>query len=112
MPSDETEEYTEDQLAQLYEAAADEVETARLESPVTAQVTHATFLSKSKGWRNGKRRLRRGVEVDLITYAGRTHSAHKFPYDKYASEIYEHRSEGEAERLYNDIHNKNLATRK
>jgi len=58
--------------------------------PIHQSCVYVEFISKSKGKRNGKQRLRRyWKEVYLIKYrdSGFT-QAHRFPFDKYATEIF------------------------
>lgn len=61
---------------------------SREEDRVNRLITYRRFVSKSKGWRNGKRRLRkRWQEVHLVKYQARFHTWDKFPFDDCASEI-------------------------
>lgn len=51
-------------------------------------VTYHRFVSRSKGRRNGKRRIQRcWKEVHLVRYRDGFHLWHRFPFDVYASEI-------------------------
>lgn len=57
-------------------------------NPVVRNITYHRFVSKSKGWRNGKQRRRRcWKEVHLVRYRGGFQSWHLFPFDEYATEI-------------------------
>lgn len=78
-----------------YERAAIAEVEAELaaEDPVVRNITYHRFVSRSKGWRNGKQRLRRVVkEVHLVQYhqCG-FHQWHRFPFDVYATEIFKER---------------------
>ena len=57
--------------------------------PVYQAITYVEYVSKSKGRRNGKQRLRRcWKEVRLISYLGNGFTQeHRFPFDEYAPEI-------------------------
>jgi len=57
--------------------------------PVRSSITCHRFVSKSKGRRNGKQRLRKKwKEVELLKYHnGKFTSAHLFPYDTVATEV-------------------------
>ncbi len=57
--------------------------------PVIRNFSYVSFVSKSKGIRNGKRRFRRNwKEVELVSYQGGHYSLwHRFPFDIYASEV-------------------------
>ncbi len=73
---------------------------ARVEQEAQAQVLEADpihrtcryvgFVSKSKGIRNGKQRLRRNwKEIYLVRYLdGPVTQWHRFPFDEYATEIF------------------------
>jgi hypothetical protein len=55
---------------------------------VAQNVTYHAFVSRSKGWRNGKRRIRRRwKEVQLVRYTEGFHLWPRFPFDEYATEI-------------------------
>ena len=73
------------------QAVIDEVQ-AELDAndPVVRTITYRRFVSKSKGIRNGKRRVRRRwKEVRLVKYRDRPfRSWHRFPFDEYATEIF------------------------
>jgi len=57
-------------------------------NPVVQKITYHRFVSKSKGRRNGKKRVRRyWKEVHLVRYQGGFQSWHLFPFDEYATEI-------------------------
>jgi hypothetical protein len=59
--------------------------------PVVSTITYRRFVSKSKGRRNGKKRVRRNwKEVHLVQYRGGGHNFtqwHLFTFDVYATEI-------------------------
>ena len=69
----------------------------RQEDRVARLVTFHSFVSKSKGIRNGKRRVRRRwKEVYLVNYRGTGyHSWHRFPFDEAATEIIGPHADGE-----------------
>jgi len=67
-------------------------EFIQTEDPVYKSIKVARFVSKSKGWRNGKRRIRKHLkEVYLIKYSvtknSRFHLWKNFPFGVYAPEI-------------------------
>ncbi len=57
--------------------------------PVRKSIRLHSFVSRSKGWRNGKRRLRaRWKEIDLLSYRhGPFHTWQHFPFDVYSTEV-------------------------
>lgn len=56
--------------------------------PVAAKIRYVRFVSKSKGRRNGKQRLRRNWrEIHLVKYTDGYHLWHNFQFDVYATEI-------------------------
>ncbi len=58
------------------------------DDPVVRNITYHRFVSKSKGRRNGKQRIRRHwKEVRLVSYRTGFQSWHRFPFDEYATEI-------------------------
>ena len=67
-------------------------------SPVLSKVKAKRFVSRSKGWRNGKRRIRKvEKDVTLVKYGdsgfkywdnGDTNMNGKIPFDQWATEIY------------------------
>ncbi len=65
--------------------------------PVARTIKYRYFTSRSKGWRNGKRRLRRNwKEIRLVKYSTRGFTQwHKFPFDVYATEIMGEWADGE-----------------
>jgi len=76
--------YTEAELEILHEV---ELEYLRNDCVYNA-ITYVRFVSKSKGIRNGKRRLRRHYkEVHLVKYRIGFHLWHRFTFDVYATEI-------------------------
>ena len=86
MPEELADEITLEEYQQQVEAEA--LEEYQQNDPVHRDVRYVYFTSKSKGIRNGKRRLRRNwKEVELISYRdGPFISWHKFPFDVYATE--------------------------
>jgi len=55
---------------------------------VATRISYTFFVSKSKGWRNGKRLLRRNwKEIHLIQYCGWWWFWERFPFDVYATEV-------------------------
>ena len=56
--------------------------------PVKRNFKYSAFTSKSKGIRNGKRRIRkRWKDVELVAYQGTGfHLWHRFPFDETATE--------------------------
>lgn len=55
---------------------------------VRRKITYRTFVSRSKGIRNGRRRYRRNwKEVRLVKYNNGFHLWHRFTFDVYATEI-------------------------
>lgn len=55
---------------------------------VATSIHYVRFVSKSKGWRNGKRRMRRhSQEIHLVKYNDGWHDWHNFQFDVYATEI-------------------------
>jgi len=58
------------------------------DSGIHQQFVFVAFVSKSKGWRNGKRRIRKHwKEVELVKYRdGRFRLSHLFPWDVVAPE--------------------------
>lgn len=58
------------------------------EDPVMREVTLSTFVSRSKGIRNGKRRIRKHLkEVTLIKYGYHFRQPHNFNWDVASSEL-------------------------
>jgi hypothetical protein len=78
--------------------------------PVIQNITYHRFVSRSKGIRNGKRRIRRGLkEVHLLSYrGGQFRQWHRFPFDTYATEIFgtQHSKEDAEEALRQAIINR------
>lgn len=73
-------------------------------SPVIQAITYHRFVSRSKGWRNGKRRIRKHwKEIRLIKYARGFTQWHRFPFDEYATEILGEKIGAEFESLQNEI---------
>lgn len=65
-------------------------------NPVARNIVYRSFTSKSKGIRNGKKRIRRRwKEVHLVKYSNGFHLWEKFPFDVYASEIIGKHADGE-----------------
>jgi len=65
-------------------------------NPVVRSITYHRFVSRSKGRRNGRQRLRRNwKEVHLVRYRGGYHLWHRFPFDVYATEIIGKHADGE-----------------
>lgn len=63
---------------------------------VANNITYRYFVSKSKGRRNGKKRIRRiWKEVHLVKYIGGFYQWHRFPFDIYATEIIGQHAVGE-----------------
>ena len=60
-------------------------------------ITRHCFVSRSKGIRNGKRRLRKHwKEIELLKYLdGKFTQAHRFKFDVYATEIIRQREDAE-----------------
>lgn len=57
-------------------------------NPVARNITYHRFVSKSKGIRNGKKRVRqRWKEIRLIKYRIGFHQWHNFKFDEYCTEI-------------------------
>lgn len=58
--------------------------------PIVRNITYHRFVSRSKGIRNGKRRIRRGLkEVRLVRYrAGPFRQWHRVPFDRIATEVF------------------------
>lgn len=82
-------------MEQSYEDYCAEVEaeaTAEFlaNDPVHQNFRYHEFVSRSKGWRNGKQRLRcPPKEVCLLSYRDRGfHQAHRFPFDVDATETF------------------------
>lgn len=80
-----------EELEQYYKEVETEVMAEVMENNRIHQlVRFHSFVSKSKGRRNGKQRIRRcWKEVDLVSYGkpGFT-SWDRFPFDEYAPEIF------------------------
>ncbi|KKN45084.1 hypothetical protein LCGC14_0686660 [marine sediment metagenome] len=80
-----------------YEAAVEAEVKAELDRTdiVYQEIQYTRFLSRSKGWRNGKRQLRKGKEVHLVGRKGIFRSWHLFPFDVIATEIIGQHADGE-----------------
>lgn len=64
--------------------------------PVRQSIKYRRFVSYSKGWRNGKQRIRKHFkEVHLVKYRGGYSLWHRFPFDVSATEILGPRADGE-----------------
>lgn len=77
-------------LEDWQEQEQSEVLKEYLHNDVVAQniTYHHRFVSKSKGWRKGKKRIRRHwKEVHLLRYNDGFHLWHRFRFDVYATEI-------------------------
>ena len=57
-------------------------------------ISYKRFLSRSKGWRNGKQRIRKGKEVHLVGKMGIFHLWHNFWFDVHATEIMGEHADG------------------
>lgn len=67
---------------------ADVERECRETDPVFNAITYRRFVSKSKGRRNGRQRLRRNWrEVHLVKYGAGFQGWHRFPFDVCATEI-------------------------
>jgi hypothetical protein len=80
----------DDETIKYYKNLEREVKDEFVKNDKVHQViTRVCFVSKSKGIRNGKRRLRKHwKEVELLKYLdGRFTQTHKFKFDVYATEI-------------------------
>jgi len=58
--------------------------------PIRQMIKYRRFISYSKGWRNGKKRMRKHwKEIHLIKniLGGRFHQWHNYSFDTYAKEI-------------------------
>ena len=77
--------YREHELQAIEEARSEALES----DPVARNISHHHFVSRSKGWRNGKQRVRRHwKEVDLVKYRGGGFTLwHRCPFDDWATEI-------------------------
>ena len=82
----------EDYHAQVEAQAKAEVEQV---DNVFNEISYKRFLSRSKGWRNGRRRLRKGKEVHLVGKSGFYHLWHNFQFDVHATEIIGEHADGE-----------------
>jgi hypothetical protein len=60
----------------------------RKDDPVYKNIRYHSFVSKSKGRRNGKQRIRKHwKEIRLLSYQGGAfHLWHRFPFDRYTTE--------------------------
>ncbi len=75
-----------------------EVEAEYLrDNAVHCSIIYRRFVSRSKGRRNGRRRLRRNwKEVHLLRYmGGKFRQWHRFPFDVYTTEILGQHADGE-----------------
>lgn len=71
-------------------------EEVKAQDPVVQSIKYRRFLSYSKGWRNGKRRIRKHCkEIHLVRYTDGFHQWHRFPFDVYATEILGQNADGE-----------------
>ncbi len=79
----------EAEIAEYYKQVEDEVnQEAQANDPVIRNVGYRYFTSKSKGIRNGKRRIRRHwKEVELIRYQTGWHQPHKVRLDCVTQEL-------------------------
>ncbi len=87
-------------LCELDEWEAEERQVAAEEvlnnDPVARNITYRSFCSRSKGWRNGKQRVRKHwKDVQLVRYRGGYSQWHRFPFDEYATEIIGQHADGE-----------------
>jgi hypothetical protein len=66
-------------------------------NPVVECIKYRRFVSKSKGRRNGRKRLRKNwKEIHLVRFMqGEYHQWHRFPFDVYATEILGQKADGE-----------------
>ena len=63
-------------------------EEVRAADPVVTNIGYRSFTSRSKGIRNGKRRVRRSwKEVELIRYRSGWHYPHRSRLDEVATEV-------------------------
>jgi hypothetical protein len=60
----------------------------RLHDPVASNFQYRAFVSRSKGIRNGKRRIRKHwKDIELVKYQdGNFHQWHRFPFDETVTE--------------------------
>jgi hypothetical protein len=74
----------------------------RAADPVVQSRKYRRFVSRSKGWRNGRRRIRkRWKEIHLVKYRGGRYSQwHRFPFDVYATEILGQHADGETLKMH------------
>lgn len=74
---------------------------------IARAIKYVAFVSKSKGIRNGNRRLRRHwKEVELVKYHRGWHLSKNFPWDTTAQEVLSHISEKDgllAEKMLQDL---------
>jgi hypothetical protein len=76
-------------LTKETKAILDEIEIEiEVHNPVKWNFKYKAFVSKSKGIRNGKRRIRKHwKDVELVSYRNSGfHLWHKFPFDEVATE--------------------------
>ncbi len=63
---------------------------------VAQNITYRRFVSRSKGRRKGKQRIRRNLkEIHLVKYHDGYHLWHRFPFDECATEILDEWADGE-----------------
>lgn len=75
---------------------AEALKEALSDDCVYRSITYKRFVSKSKGIRNGKQRIRRNwKDVHLVEYNSGYHYWHNFPFDEYATEIIGQFADGE-----------------
>jgi hypothetical protein len=59
-------------------------------NPVKQSIVCHAFVSRSKGRRNGKQRIRRSVkEVQLVSHYRQFYQLHRAPLDEWVTEVYE-----------------------
>ena len=82
---------------EYYQDVEAEVQNELLSDNCVAQsIKYRRFVSRSKGWRNGRRRIRRHYkEVHLVRYNDGFHLWHRFPFDVSATEIIGAYADGE-----------------